>query len=64
MTRAAKRAFLSSCARLIGVVLGAGAGSLLKQLVGDGLHGWAVAAAMAGVGFILMFLAEREKEIT
>lgn len=60
--RAVKRSFWSSLARLIGVGLGAGAGSLLYQLVGGGFNGWGFAAVMAVVSFLLMWFAEYEKE--
>ncbi|CAM6003934.1 unnamed protein product [Sphagnum balticum] len=38
----------SSFSRLIGVGLGAGAGSLVYKLIGGGFHGWGVAVALAG----------------
>ena len=57
-----KRAFWASLARLIGVGLGAGAGSLIHQLVGGGFNGWGLASVMAIVSFILMLFAEYEKE--
>lgn len=61
--RAFKRSFLTSFARLIGVGLAAGAGTLIKSLVGDGFHGWALAIGMAIVSFVLMWYAEYKKEI-
>ncbi len=61
--RAFKRSFLSSFARLLGVIIGAGAGSLLKSLMGDGLHGWMLAIGMAVVSFALMWYAEYKKEV-
>lgn len=57
-----RRSFWSSLARLIGVGLGAGAGSLIHQLVGDGFSGWGVASGMAAMSFILMWGAEYERE--
>jgi uncharacterized membrane protein YccC len=57
-----KRAFWASLARLIGVGLGAGAGSLIHQLVGGGFNGWGLATAMAVLSFCLMWFAEYEKE--
>jgi hypothetical protein len=61
--QALKRAFWGSLARLIGVGLGAGAGSLLHQLIGGGFEGWGVAAGMAVLSFALMCFAEYEREI-
>lgn len=60
--RAFKRSFWGSLSRLIGVGLGAGAGSLIHQLVGGGFSGWGLALSMATVSFVLMLLAEYEKE--
>lgn len=57
-----KRAFWSSLARLIGVGLGAGAGSLLHQLIGGGVEGWSAAVLMAIFSFSLMMVAEYERE--
>lgn len=61
--KAAKRSLLSSFSRLIGVGLGAGAGSLIHKLVGDGFDGWTVAVGMAIASFVLMWIAEYEREI-
>jgi uncharacterized membrane protein YccC len=61
--KALKRAFWSSLARLIGVGLGAGAGSLLHQLIGGGFSGWGAAVGMAVLSFLLMTFAEYEREI-
>lgn len=61
--KALKKAFWSSLARLIGVGLGAGAGSLLHQLVGGGFSGWGAAVGMAILSFVLMCIAEYEREI-
>jgi len=61
--RALKRSFWSSLSRLIGVGLGAGAGSLIHQLVGGGISGWGVAVSMAIASFFLMLFAEYEREI-
>jgi len=57
-----KRSFWASLARLIGVGLGAGAGSLIYQLVGGGFNGWPIAGGLALVSFVLMMFAEYEKE--
>jgi uncharacterized membrane protein YccC len=53
----------SSFSRLVGVGLGAGAGSLIYKLIGGGFQGWGVAVLMAGVSFVLMTFAEYEREI-
>lgn len=60
--RAFKRSFLAAFSRLIGVGLGAGAGSLIHQMVGDGFTGWGIAAGLAAASFGLMLFAEYEKE--
>jgi predicted MFS family arabinose efflux permease len=60
--RALHRSFWGSLSRLIGVGLGAGAGSLIYNLVGGGFHGWGVAAGLAVVSFVLMWISEYEKE--
>ena len=61
--RAFRRAAWSSLSRLIGVGLGAGAGSLIYQLIGGGFKGWGVALTMVFVSFALILFAEYEKEI-
>jgi len=61
--KAVRRSFWSSLARVIGVGLGAGAGSLLHGLVGDGLSSWGVAFGMAVASFMLMWAAEYEREV-
>lgn len=60
--RALKRSFLASIGRLLGVGLGAGAGSLVKDLVGGGAQGWGVAVIMAIVSFLLVWFTEFERE--
>ena len=59
-----KKAFrislLASLSRLIGVGLGASAGTLIHKLVGDGFQGWSLAIGMALVSFSLMIFAEYE----
>jgi hypothetical protein len=61
--RALRRAVWTSCARLIGVGFGAGAGSLIYRLVGGAnAVGWAIAVPMVIVSFTLMTFAEYEKE--
>ncbi len=61
--KALRRSIWSSLSRLIGIGLGAGAGGLIKQLVGDGLQGWAAACGMAIASFVLMLYAEYEREV-
>ena len=56
--RAVKKSFLSSLSRVIGVSLGAGAGSLLHNLVGNGLNSWLIAGGLAVTSFFLMWFAE------
>lgn len=67
MQRLNKKAFRRACwaaiARLIGVGLGAGAGSLIYQLIGGGFTGWGLALTLAIVSFILMWFAEYEREL-
>jgi hypothetical protein len=61
--KALKRSFWGSISRVIGVGLGAGAGGLLHQLVGDGLGSYGVALAMALASFAFMMIAEYEREM-
>jgi len=60
--KALKRSFLASLGRLLGVVLGAGAGSLIKDLVGGGVQGWGIAVIMALVSFVLVWFTEFKRE--
>jgi len=59
--KALRRSAWSSLSRLIGVGLGAGAGSLIHQLIGGGFSGWGLALAMAVASFALMLFAEYER---
>ena len=61
--KALRRAYWAAIGRLLGVGLGAGAGSLLYQLVGGGFHGWGLALLLVVVSFVLMLLAEYEREM-
>ncbi len=61
--RAFRKSVWSSLSRLIGVSLGAGAGSLLYKLVGSGLQGWGMALTLLAVSVVLMVIAEYEREI-
>jgi hypothetical protein len=60
--KALRKSFFASVARLIGVALGAGTGSLIHQLVGGGVNGWGIATVMAIVSFVLIWIAEYERE--
>ena len=62
--KALRRSFWGATGRLIGVMLGAGAGSLLYQILGStsGLS-IGLAAGLATIGFILIWFAEYEREI-
>lgn len=61
--KAFRRAMWGSIAKLIGVVLGAGAGSLLHQLVGNGFTGYTVAFLMAAVSLLLLCMTEYLREL-
>lgn len=62
--KAFRRSFWGALGRLIGVMMGAGAGSLLYQTIG-GTSGLSIgiASILAIVGFILIWFAEYEREI-
>lgn len=62
--KAFRRSFWGALGRLIGVMMGAGAGSLLYQMVGS-TSGISIglAAILSIVGFILIWFAEYEREI-
>lgn len=62
--KALKRSFWGALGRLIGVMMGAGAGSLLYQTVG-GSSGLSIslASALAVAGFFLIWFAEYEREV-
>lgn len=62
--KALRRSFWTSLGRLIGVMMGAGAGSLLYQTVGSasGLS-IGLATVLAAVGFLMIWFAEYEREI-
>lgn len=61
--KAFKRSLWGSLSRVIGVGLGAGAGGLLHQLVGDGLGSWGFAVGLAVASFVFMWFAEYEREV-
>lgn len=59
-----RRSFWGALGRLIGVMMGAGAGSLLYATIGSASTlSIGVAAILAVVGFLLIWLAEYEREI-
>lgn len=62
--KALRRSFWGALGRLIGVMMGAGAGSLLYQTLGSasGLS-IGLAALLSVVGFVLIWFAEYEREI-
>lgn len=62
--KALRRSFWGALGRLIGVMMGAGAGSLLYGTLGSssGLS-IGVAGSLAVVGFLLIWFAEYEREI-
>lgn len=62
--KALRRSFWGALGRLIGVMMGAGAGSLLYQLIGSasGLS-IGLAAGLSALGFVLIWFAEYEREI-
>lgn len=59
-----RRSFWGALGRLIGVMMGAGAGSLLYQTIGNsGGLSIGVASFLAVVGFLLIWFAEYEREL-
>ena len=64
--KALRRSFWGALGRLIGVMMGAGAGSLLYQTLGAvGASGLSIglATGLAIAGFLLIWFAEYEREI-
>jgi uncharacterized membrane protein YgaE (UPF0421/DUF939 family) len=63
--KALKRSFWASLGRLVGIMLGAGAGSLLYQLIGSAsASSVSVAVICAVMAFLLVWWAEYEREIS
>jgi len=60
--KALRRSFFGSISRLIGVALGAGAGSLLYGVIGSDLKSYIVASLLAGISFVLMLFSEYNRE--
>lgn len=58
------RALWSSISRMVGVCLGAIAGTLVGRSIGDKItNTWGIAFALLVVGMILMLIAEYEKSM-
>ena len=62
--KAARRSFWGALGRLIGVMMGAGAGSLIARALGSaaGLD-LSIALGLTVLGFLFIWLAEYEREI-
>lgn len=56
------RAFYASVARLVSVALGAGAGSLIYNLLGTRAPAWPFAIGMSICSFFLLWYVEYERE--
>lgn len=62
--KAVRRSFWGALGRLIGIMMGAGAGSLLYQLIGNTTSlSIGLAIGLSVLGFLLIWLAEYEREI-
>jgi len=63
--KALKRSFWGALGRLIGVMMGAGAGSLLYQTLGSASTlSIGLATGLSVVGFLLIWFAEYERDIS
>lgn len=60
--KAFKRSFWGSLSRVIGVVLGASAGGLLRTAIGDDMATAGVGAGLAIASFFLIWFSEYERE--
>lgn len=60
--KALKKSFWGSLSRVIGVALGASAGGLLHQVIGDGMGAVGTAVSLALASFALIWFAEYERE--
>jgi uncharacterized membrane protein YgaE (UPF0421/DUF939 family) len=59
-----RRSFWGALGRLLGVMMGAGAGSLLYQLIGSGAAlSIGVAVTLSVIGFLLIWFAEYERDL-
>lgn len=61
--KALKRSFFASASKLIGVALGASAGTMIQKMVGVNVNGWGLAASFAITSFILIWIAEYGREV-
>jgi hypothetical protein len=62
--KALRKSFWGALGRLIGVVMGAGGGSLLYNLIGSNTAlGVSVAAGMIVASFFMVWFAEYEREL-
>lgn len=57
-----RRAMWGSLSRVIGVILATGAGSVIRDLVGDNLQKVGVCVLLALTAWVLMLYAEYERE--
>ena len=61
--KALRYAIWSSMSRVISAALGAGAGIMVHQLLGDNALSWSVAFIFALISVVFMFIAEYKKEL-
>lgn len=62
--KAARRSFWGALGRLIGVMMGAGAGSLIARALGSaGGLDLSIALGLTVIGFLFIWLAEYEREV-
>lgn len=62
--KALRRSFWGALGRLVGVMMGAGAGSLLYQMIGSASTvSVGVAILLTGLGFAFIWFAEYEREV-
>lgn len=62
--RSAKRAFLSALAKIFGVGLGAGAGSIMYKVIGDKNIALPIVTLLGIISFGLLWYVEYERENT
>ena len=62
-SKQSKRALLAAISRLIGVALGAGAGSMLYKMLGSSAIAMPVAILMAISSFFILWFVEYEREM-
>lgn len=61
--RALKKSVWVSLSKFIGVFMGAGAGSMLHQILGDKMESVAMGFFLAVAGFLLMLYSEYKSRI-